>query len=116
MGSSTGSSTGSAARRFPAAPGDPLTVVEPEPPLIRFTQQNPGIGPDFGVLIVCAGGVLTARIRTITPVYGALAVCPGSAAEGSYAGPLTLQGQRVGGYVIIRPLNRVSATAAVPTG
>src|SRR5208282_3974933 len=75
----------------------PVTDVEPEPPLIRITQQNPGIGPDFGVLIICAGSEPAATIRSITPVYGALGGCPGSAARGRYVGPLTLKGQRVGG-------------------
>jgi hypothetical protein len=34
---------------------DPLTGVEPPPPSIRFTQQNPGTTTEFGVLIICAG-------------------------------------------------------------
>src|SRR5580658_9245885 len=68
--------------------------AEPGPPLIRFTQQDPGIGSDFGVLIICAGSGVTARIGTIIPEYGALGFRPGSVAAGRYVGPLALTGQR----------------------
>src|ERR1700688_3217621 len=73
-----------------------LTEVEPAPPSIRFTQQDPGIGPDFGILMICAGSGVAARIGTIPPVYGALGFRSGSAACGRYVEPLTLTGQRVG--------------------
>ena len=66
--------------------------VEPEPRPGRFTQQNPGIGPDFGVLIICTGTKLAATIRTRTPVQEATGACLGSAARGTYAGPLSLLG------------------------
>ena len=59
-------------------------TVEPGPPLIRITQQNPGIGSSVGVLIICAGSDPAARIGTITPVYGALGWRPGSAVRGTF--------------------------------
>ena len=63
-----------------------------------FTQQDPGIGSDFGILIICAGrGATAQRIGTISSVYGALRdSVPGSVAAGRYAGLLALTGQRVG--------------------
>lgn len=75
------------------APEDLPAAVEPEPPLVRITQQNPGTDPVFGVLMICAGYDPAARIGTITPVYGALGCRPGSAARGRFVGPLTLTGQ-----------------------
>ena len=75
------------------APEDLPAAVEPGPPLIRITQQNPGTDPVFGVLMICAGNDPAARIGTITPVYGALGCRPGSAARGRFVGPLTLTGQ-----------------------
>src|SRR6516225_9239790 len=55
---------------------DSLPAAEPAPRLIRFTQQDPGIGSGFGVLIICAGSGVTARIGTISSVYGALGFHP----------------------------------------
>jgi len=44
-----------------------LSALEPESPLIRITQQNPGIGTAVGVLIVCAGSDPAARIGSHLP-------------------------------------------------
>jgi hypothetical protein len=46
---------------------DLLSALEPESPLIRFTQQNPAISPVKPVLIICAGSDPAARIGTHLP-------------------------------------------------
>ena len=46
---------------------DLLSVLEPESPLVRITQQNPGFSPVAGVLIVCAGSDPAARIGSHLP-------------------------------------------------
>src|SRR5208282_2536280 len=94
-------------------PEDLLSHLEPGPPLIRITQQNPSIGSSVGVLIICAGSDPAARIGAITPVYGALGLRPGSAARGTFCRAADVNWE---GHVIIRPLNRVNAVAAVPDG
>ena len=94
-------------------PEDLLSHLEPGPPLIRITQQNPGIRSSAGVLIICAGSDPAARIGTVTPEYGALGLRPGSAARGTFCRAADVNWE---GHVIIRPLNRVNAVAAVPDG
>src|SRR5436190_22655412 len=65
---------------------DSLSAVEPPRPLRRITQQNPGIRSSAGILIICAGSDPAARIGTLTPVYGALGIRPGSAVRGTFYG------------------------------
>ena len=48
-------------------PEDLLSVLEPESPLVRITQQNPHVSPVAGVLIVCAGSDPAARIGSHLP-------------------------------------------------
>src|SRR5580693_3983547 len=113
MISTTGSPSAPSSRGTLGAPEDLPSAVEPGPPLIRITQQNPDIGSGVGVLIICAGSDPAARIGTITPEYGALGVRPGSAVRGSFCRSATVKG---GGKVIIRPLTRVKAAGAGPEG